>query len=177
MVLVLVLNAALILVLPSIALVCGTHRYATESDGTRTLKDLFRPMMETPRHILWLTVFFLVVLSASYVNLFVLSQTGVLFGIVRILNYILLGVAALVFVHAPAVLHRMDVTPNQLFHNAVMMALASPLTTIPRLGLLGLLIYAAIHALPLFVFGFPIAILLIARSSNHTLLQLKEKMK
>ena len=173
-----ILNLSMILVLPFVPMVFGVHLFLVTTPEQRSLKQLFVPLRDNPRVVLYTTFFLLLVVSVGYLNLYYLEITNTfVMWLIHGTTYIILFVALLVFINGPTIQNHMTVSFRQLLYNSLTLPLGGIIHTLTSIGILTIYVYGASRHYLFLVFGIPFAMYFVANLSYSNLLKLKERLK
>jgi hypothetical protein len=178
MISVVLLNLALLLIIPFIPLLIGYQKYVETDLHSRSLRLIFNNIKENVKIIYQLSIFLILVFGFAIINLLWLKTDIALMDIlIKILSYVMLWIGLTVLVYSPTIITNMNVRFKELLYNTIMMIFGGIINYIISIGLVVVFLYLSIQYIIVLVLGIPFVVYLISRLSIMNLNKLKEKMK
>lgn len=172
----LLLILSLALVIPFVPVYIGTIEYFTHKRDDRMFKDIFKTIKENLKIIIKFTIFELIVLVVSFLNVYYFRTHTEGFNIViLVISYVFLFLGIIFLAHAPMIIIGMNVNLRKLIYNCFLFffgGLANSVIAI--LALAGLVIgasYLPYIVIPLLYF----AVLIVEIFTRKSFLNLKAK--
>ena len=118
LILTIILVLSLILVIPFIPVYIGVVGYLTHKRDDRMLKDIFTTIKENWKIILKFTIFELIILIFSFLNIYYFRQNMTGFNtVIVVISYVFLFFGVVFLAHAPMIIIGMNVNLRQLILN------------------------------------------------------------
>ena len=118
LILTIILVLSLILVIPFIPVYIGVVGYLTHKRDDRMLKDIFTTIKENWKIILKFTIFELIILVFSFLNIYYFRQNMTGFNtVIVVISYVFLFFGVVFLAHAPMIIIGMNVNLRQLILN------------------------------------------------------------
>ena len=118
LILTIILVLSLILVIPFIPVYIGVVGYLTHKRDDRMLKDIFTTIKENWKIILKFTIFELIILIFSFLNIYYFRQNMTGFNtVIVIISYVFLFFGVVFLAHAPMIIIGMIVNLRQIILN------------------------------------------------------------
>lgn len=113
------LIVSLALVIPFVPVYVGVIAYFTHHRDDRMFKDIFRAIKDNWKILIKFTIFELIVLVVSFLNVYYFRTHTEGFNIViLVLSYVFLFIGVIFLVHAPMIIIGMNVNLRQLIYNS-----------------------------------------------------------
>lgn len=167
---------SLVLVLPFIPIYIGVISYFMHKRDDRMFKDIFVTIKENIGIIIKFTIFELIILVTSFLNVYFFRQHMEGFNIViLVISYIFLILGIIFLAHAPMIIIGMNVNLRQLIYNTFLFFFGGVVNSFIAIIALGGLVVAASYVpyvvIPLIYF----AVLAVEYFTNKNFLVLKAK--
>ncbi|MCF7930808.1 MAG: hypothetical protein K9L02_04820 [Acholeplasmataceae bacterium] len=178
MISVVLLNLAILLVIPFIPLWIGYQKYIETDLHSRSLKLIFTNIKDNVKIISQITIFLIVLFGFAYFNLMWLkTDLKVIDIFIKIMSYIVLWIGLTILIYAPTIITNMNVTFKQLLYNGIMLIFGGITNYLISLALIVVFLYLSIQSIIVLILGIPFVIYMISKLSIINLNYLKEKMK
>ena len=115
----LLLILSLVLVIPFIPVFIGVISYLTHKREDRMLKDVFITIKDNAKIIIKFTIFELIVMLVSILNIYFFAKHSEGFNsVILVLSYVFLVLGIIFLAHAPMIIIGMNVNLRQLIFNS-----------------------------------------------------------
>ena len=115
----LLLILSLVLVIPFIPVFIGVISYLTHKREDRMLKDVFITIKDNAKIIIKFTIFELIVMVVSILNIYFFAKHSEGFNsVILVLSYVFLVLGIIFLAHAPMIIIGMNVNLRQLIFNS-----------------------------------------------------------
>ncbi|MDE6414800.1 MAG: hypothetical protein K2K48_05255 [Anaeroplasmataceae bacterium] len=167
---------SLALVIPFIPMVVGVTGYFKRDINSRRFKDIFSTMKENWKILIFYTVFQLIILVASILNIFYFnSHLETKFYFILIVSYIALIIGIFYLITAPTIIVNMNVTFRQLLYNGFMLLMGNLKNTIFALVLAALVVVLILYFPYVIPLMFYFVTLVSQKLMSENFLRLKAK--
>lgn len=167
---------SLALVIPFIPMVVGVVGYFKRNIHSRRLKDIFSTIKENWKILIFYTLFQLVILIASSLNIFYLnSHLKNSNSFILVLSYIALIFGIYYLITAPTIIVNMNVSFPQLLFNGFMLLLGNLKNTFLSLLLVALIVVLILYFPYIILFMFYFVTLLSQKLMTDNFYRLKAK--
>ncbi len=167
---------SLALVIPFIPMVVGVTGYFKRDINSRRFKDIFTTMKENWKILIFYTLFQLIILFVSVLNIFYFnSHLENKFYFILIVSYIALIIGIFYLITAPTIIVNMNVTFKQLLYNGFMLLMGNLKNTIFALVLAALVVVLILYFPYVIPFMFYFVTLLSQKLMSENFLKLKAK--
>lgn len=137
---------SLALVIPFIPMVVGVTGYFKRDINSRRFKDIFSTMKENWKILIFYTLFQLIILVASILNIFYFnSHFNQNFYFILIVSYIALIIGIFYLITAPTIIVNMNVTFRQLLYNGFMLLMGNLKNTFFALALVAAVVFLILY--------------------------------
>lgn len=170
------LVVSLALVIPFIPMLVGITGYFKRDIRFRRFKDIFTCIRENGKILIFYTIFQLVILLVSILNIFYMNhypEHSNLF--VLFISYIALFIGIFYLITAPTIILYMNVTFRQLLYNSLILLLGSLKNTILSLALIAVTVLAVLYFPYIVIFMLYFVVLLNQRGMLESFYKLKAK--
>ena len=188
MIISLLLILSFALIIPFIPMLIGIVSYFRRPLDARMLKDVFVPIKENIKIIIKFTIFELLLVITSGLNVYFMnSNPDAMNNFVLLLSYVGLVISLIIIVHAPIVILNMNVNLIQLLYNSIVLIFGGIKNSIYTIALLIIfivsivyvpyLLFFLIYFIPVILQRFPYQNLLILKAIklNTTVEELTKK--
>ena len=167
---------SLALVIPFIPMVVGVTGYFKRDINSRRFKDIFSTMKENWKILIFYTLFQLVILFASILNIFYFnSHFKQNFYFILIVSYIALIIGIFYLITAPTIIVNMNVTFRQLLYNGFMLLMGKLKNTIFALILAAVVVVLILYFPYVIPFMFYFVTLISQKLMSENFLRLKAR--
>lgn len=167
---------SLALVIPFIPMVVGVTGYFKRDINSRRFKDIFSTIKENWKILIFYTIFQLIILVASILNIFYFnSHFEQNFYFILIVSYIALIIGIFYLITAPTIIVNMNVSFRQLLYNGFMLLMGNLKNTIFALVLAALVVVLILYFPYVIPFMFYFVTLLSQKLMSENFLRLKAK--
>lgn len=177
MFLTLILVIGTFLVIPLIPLWIGIQKYIQADPEERTMSMVFRNIQENLSITLQVTLFLILLLGASSVNiLFLHTGNTVMDAIIQGISYILLFLGITIMMHVGVIITNMRVTFREAIYNSLMLVFGGIPSYLLQLAILIGFVYLVTVSV-IFYLGIFLVIAAVSRLSYVLFKKLKERIK
>ena len=167
---------SLALVIPFVPMVVGVTGYFKRDINSRRFKDIFSTMKENWKILIFYTIFQLIILVASILNIFYFnSHFEQNFYFILIVSYIALILGIFYLITAPTIIVNMNVTFRQLLYNGFMLLMGKLKNTIFALALAAVVVILILYFPYVIPFMFYFVTLVSQKLMSENFLRLKAK--
>ena len=167
---------SLALVIPFIPMVVGVTGYFKRDINSRRFKDIFSTIKENWKILIFYTLFQLIILFASVLNIFYFnSHLKNEFYFILIVSYIALIIGIFYLITAPTIIVNMNVTFRQLLYNGFMLLMGKLKNTIFALALAAVVVVLILYFPYVIPFMFYFVTLVSQKLMSENFLRLKAK--
>lgn len=167
---------SLALVFPFIPMVVGVIGYFRRDIHSRRFKDIFQTIKENWKILIFYTIFQLIILIVSILNIFYFNQhleKGNYF--ILVVSYIALIIGIFYFITAPTIIVNMNVTFRQLLYNGFMLLMGNLKNTFLALLLVAILVVLILYFPYIIIFMFYFVTFLSQKLMKENFYKLKAK--
>ncbi|MBQ3253752.1 MAG: hypothetical protein IJA65_04265 [Acholeplasmatales bacterium] len=172
--LLLILSA--ILIIPFIPVFIGVISYFRRDLDARMLKDIFVPIKENLVIIIKFTIFELVLLSFSALNIYFMNTNlEVMNEFILFISYVGLIIGIIFLINAPIIILNMNVNLRQLLFNSIALIFGGFVNSLLAIAAVGVYVVAGILFPYLLLIGIYIVPFFVSKYTNQNLLKLKAR--
>ena len=169
------LTLSLALVFPFIPILIGTVNYFQREKDERRLKDIFSTIKDNLGIIVKLTLFLIVAIGLSLLNIIYFNSKGMSNDVITIICYIVLVYCLIIFVNSPILVLQMRLTLKQLLFNCITLIFGRWYLSLLTFLLIGGVIVGGIYFIHIVPFTLYFIALIINKSTIINFKILKAK--
>ncbi len=176
LILTIILVLSLILVIPFIPVYIGVVGYLTHKRDDRMLKDIFTTIKENWKIILKFTIFELIILVFSFLNIYYFRQNMTGFNtVIVVISYVFLFFGVVFLAHAPMIIIGMNVNLRQLILNTFLFFFGGVINSIIAIAALAGLTAIALYIPYLVIVLLYFAVVIVEYFTRKNFLFLKAR--